>query len=366
MKIDKKNYFFFLHALFWAITFWGTYNILATAKFYTMKMHPVKGKEIALETIHEPNYIYIILVDVLLKMIMVYGTLYILIPKFIPSKRYHHFVISAIVLFSITLMAGLFFEQFFSGKYIEQDLFKNSSRFLTNSIVFHIGIFSLALGYYFSVNWYKIEKQRQKLEKEKLVSELKFLKSQINPHFLFNTLNNIFAIARKYENPLLADSINKLAHLMRYMLYENDVEKVSLDREIKYLKDFIELQKLRLSNNQYNTIEFNESGNVNKYTIAPLLLIPFVENAFKYSISSTSKIEIKIALNIENETLIFTVENSVNYNNVNNHEDSGIGLKNVKRRLELIYPDKYNLEIKEQNKRYFVNLRLELDSEIIQ
>ena len=203
---------------------------------------------------------------------------------------------------------------------------------------------------------------REQLLQEKLRTELNFLKSQINPHFLFNTLNNLYAIAERRENRELADGISELANLMRYMLYDCKAERVPLSKELTFLKSIIEIQRLRIAEEDEVVLAFDVEGNYNSKEIAPLILVPFVENAFKHGISPENQSFIKIALLVEENALSFEVRNSVFKDKKNELEThSGIGLENVKRRLELIYPEKYSLDILEENEVFKIKLKLELD-----
>ncbi|WP_310556014.1 histidine kinase [Flavobacterium sp.] len=181
----------------------------------------------------------------------------------------------------------------------------------------------------------KLREKQQLLEKEKLETELNFLKAQINPHFLFNTLNNIYALAIK-KSDQTPDVVIKLSKLLRFVLYETKATRIAINKEIQFLNDYIELEKIRYNNRL--KIEFNYKIDSDSATIVPLLLIPFVENAFKHGASETiSKGFIKIQLKVENNELFFQVDNTFEYVSENEIRD-GIGLKNLKRQLELMYP----------------------------
>ncbi|MEM6525420.1 MAG: sensor histidine kinase [Bacteroidota bacterium] len=188
-------------------------------------------------------------------------------------------------------------------------------------------------------------KQIEKTLTEKVRAELSFLKSQINPHFFFNTLNSIYALAAidSYDTQR---AILLLSNLMRYLLYESDVDKVSLNKEIQFINDFIGLQKLRGSEKNCKRIDFSFTGNTEEYKIEPLLLVPFVENAFKHSHSYDKQTLIEITISVElDETMIFKCSNSIGEHKEQMEENSGIGLENVKRRLALIYPKTHDLSI---------------------
>jgi two-component system, LytTR family, sensor kinase len=206
--------------------------------------------------------------------------------------------------------------------------------------------------------WFKNDKQKKEMENEKLISELAFLKSQVNPHFLFNILNNICSLARKKSDDT-ENALIKLSQIMRYMLYESKDEKVSLEKEVDYLRSYIELQRLRISDKVI--INFSITGSPDLLMIEPLLLIPFVENAFKHGISYLGNSIINILLVVRENELTFKVDNTIA---VNRNEaipiESGIGLKNVRRRLELLYPEKYTLKVNDNGTLYFIDLNLKL------
>ena len=216
--------------------------------------------------------------------------------------------------------------------------------------------FALSSAVRITIEWFKNEQQKKEMESEKLNSELAFLKSQINPHFLFNTLNNICSLARKKSDET-ENAIIKLSQIMRYMLQDSRDEKVNLEKEVEYLKSFIELQRLRLPLSV--NILFTVEGNPELYMLEPLLLIPFVENAFKHGISYQVATEIIIHLSVNDQGLVLKVTNNIfRMGSENIESGSGIGLKNVVRRLELLYPSKHTLVMNDDGHRYQTGLSL--------
>ena len=203
--------------------------------------------------------------------------------------------------------------------------------------------------------WLNTEKRNEEVEKEKLVTELSFLKSQINPHFLFNTLNNIYSLAL-VKSDATAGAVLKLSAIMRYVLNETKHNWVPLEKEIEFINHFIDLQKVRLTDKM--SIRFHVSGNVEGQQIAPLILIPFIENAFKYGVSTKEPSEITLELRAENNTISFFIKNKILKAENNPHDNTAIGLKNTRRRLELLYPDKHTLTVSEENNQFIVNLIL--------
>ena len=219
----------------------------------------------------------------------------------------------------------------------------------------------LSVAYRLGKNYLKDEQLKQQLREETLAAELRFLKSQINPHFLFNTLNNLFALAERRDQPELSQGIAELANLMRYMLYDCQAERVPLEKEIRFLQSLIEIQQLRLDENDAVVIGLNIRGDYHGRTIAPLLLIPFVENAFKHGIAPPHSSVIRIDFEIMEEKLYFRVNNPV-FAGLENElaQSPGIGLKNVRRRLALLYPERHELHIEEKEGSFMVTLELEL------
>jgi two-component system, LytTR family, sensor kinase len=194
------------------------------------------------------------------------------------------------------------------------------------------------------------------LEKEKLQTELNYLKAQINPHFLFNVLGTIHALSRNTA-PQAADVTLKLSQLMRFMLYDARSKQITLGEEVKMLEDFIELERVRFS----NKLQINFSKNIENSSlpIAPLLLLPFVENAFKYSAAeSRFNAFVQISLTVQGGRLHLEVENSVE-EPVQHHASTHIGLANIQRQLELMYPDR-QLVYEKREKTFFVSLRINL------
>ncbi len=203
--------------------------------------------------------------------------------------------------------------------------------------------------------WYRNEKQKQEMEKEKLASELSFLKSQVNPHFLFNTLNGIYSLANR-KSDKTPGAIVKLSDLMRHMLYESEKEAVSLDKEIEYINNYIELQKLRLPADA--NVSFTVTGETAGKMIRPMLLIPFFENAFKHGVDADGS-DIEAKLTVNDKELRLKVVNRISKSQKKD-ESSGIGLVNIKKQLEYLYPYSHSLTIEEKDGFFSVDLGLKL------
>jgi two-component system LytT family sensor kinase len=209
--------------------------------------------------------------------------------------------------------------------------------------------------------WQEDKQSRESLEKEKIGSELSFLKAQINPHFFFNTLNNIYALTH-VDVEKSRKALHKLSRMMRYLLYETQSGSTPLSKEVSFIVDYIELMKIRL--NESTTVVFKEPVLHNDPLIAPMLFLPYIENAFKYGVSTTEPSVISIRLDIQDGTLDMIIQNSVfNRTEITADEYGGIGLTNTKRRLELLYPGKhvFSAGITEDAKSFIVHLKLILD-----
>ena len=201
---------------------------------------------------------------------------------------------------------------------------------------------------------YEVDKANKKLKEEAIKAELAFLKSQINPHFLYNTLNYIYALALPVSDKL-AHAVIQLSGLMRYTINNNADEKVRLKEETDYLKSYIELFRMRFENNFF--VHYTIKG-IKEQKIPPLLLIPFVENAFKHGVSNNAAHPVRINLEVRNNILYFEVINAISKTHTDH--SSGIGMANIRRRLELIYPDAYQLDILNNGKIYTVKLVINL------
>jgi two-component system LytT family sensor kinase len=227
-----------------------------------------------------------------------------------------------------------------------------------------ITITALVLGISTSITtiqkWQKDQQERQELEQDKVTSELSFLKAQINPHFFFNTLNNIYALTQ-VDVDIAGKAIHQLSRMMRYLLYDTQQGQTMLSQEIAFVKDYISLMQLRLTD--VVKVTFNSPASLNDMPLAPMIFLPFVENAFKHGVSAVQQSHVYITIEQRDKLLDLTVKNSIiNDNSVSLDTNSGIGLVNTRRRLDLLYPGKYKLDVTELNayNEYTVHLTLDL------
>lgn len=201
----------------------------------------------------------------------------------------------------------------------------------------------------------KTNERWRRLKNEKLQTELAYLKAQINPHFLFNTLNSIYSLALE-KSDYTATAVVKLSGMMRYIISESNKNFVSLTHELNYISDYIELQKFRLGATV--SIDYNLEGPASGREIAPLILITFVENAFKYGVNPEEKSAIRIHIRIQEESLTLRVANNKVTTRSSIPETSGLGIQNTRNRLNMLYPGKHNLTIEEDPKQFTINLEL--------
>lgn len=205
-------------------------------------------------------------------------------------------------------------------------------------------------------HWYTNQKAQQILTEEKLQAELKFLKTQIHPHFLFNTLNNLYALTLK-KSDKAPETVLKLSELINYMLYECRSDEVPLSKEIKFIQNYIDIEKMRYGDKL--DIDLRVTGNVGDRTIAPLMLLPFVENCFKHGASENLQQSwVKISVDSHPDHVVIKVENSKAAENDVLKREEGIGIRNVKRRLDLLYPNMYELKIMDGEETFLVILSI--------
>lgn len=300
-----------------------------------------------------------------IKMVFTYLILYFLIPKYLLEGRYLEF--TGILLITCIVFGFMQRTIFFYGI---QTLFESSEMDYkitpTNILKSIVGMYivaALAVMIKLIKHIYKKEKEQQELAQRSLEAELKFLKSQIHPHFLFNTLNNLYALTLKNSKEA-PEVVLKLSDLLDYMLYECNENRIAISKEISSIQNYIELEKLRYGDRL--DVSFNASVNIPNRPISPMMILPFVENCFKHGVSQkTDHNWVLIDLNVKGNIMTLKVENSkpneLKHRILKKEHHDGIGLTNVKRRLELLYKDAYELQIFNESDTFLVVLRLELD-----
>lgn len=289
--------------------------------------------------------------------ILVYITNYLLIPRLLYKKKYVLFgvlFVLTVATFSLTKM----YIELWLLKYPTANIWDRFKVRVYDNVIPHILLVSTGAAFKLLVDYARAQRRLGDMAKEKAETELSFLKSQINPHFLFNSLNTVYFLIDK-QNTEARQTLLQFSDLLRYQLYDCNSDTIEIEKEVGYLKDYIRLQQLR-QDNQYE-VNVRVGQDVKGFRITPLLLMPFVENAFKHiSHHSQSKNFIDVNLTRSNGTFTFEVENSKDDHQRSTVPAGGIGLNNVKRRLELLYPGKHELDIKNTSDKFSVALNLSL------
>ena len=305
----------------------------------------------------------VVLVGLLVRLLLFYSTTLLVFKRGTERHRKRSWWgLSLLTLLGLGAIEALIDFQILRHALDELTLQDHFWRVMGQNMIYHVFIWLSALGYVFGREWWSHEKTQRSMREEKLKSELSYLKSQVNPHLLFNTLNNLFALAKKHEQAEVAEGVSKLSDLMRYSLYHTQVDRVALNKEIEYIDTLIEIQRLRIDEEDDTVIRFEHKGPIASFRIAPLLLAPFVENAFKHGIDFKETSVVSVVLEVdEHGHLLFVVKNKVFEVERSADEASGIGLANVKRQLELLYPERHQLEIENNGKLYQVRLSIDLE-----
>jgi len=363
--ISRQNWFF--KYKIYHIPFWMLYNYVFWA--LTVGSLYEAAHEMFFSVFFVKSFFYTIF-----PAFAVYFNLYFLIPRYLQKGRYslYIFILAlTIVASSLLIVPGYFLCAWLAGSNAQKmfgltwswNSLYNAAKGspLTNTIA----AITLGMSIKLTKNWLETQRRQQALEKEKLETELKFLKYQFNPHFLFNSINSIFFLIHK--NPDMAsDSLAKFSELLRHQLYESNDNQIPLDKEIAYLENFIGLEKLRQNQNLKVSFDAGQNYPAN-LGIAPFILMTFVENAFKHVSKhkgGPNWINIRIAvtehklyLDIANSKAEEQLKEVINY--------GGIGLKNVQRRLDLIYPGQYELEIRNNPDSFVVKCSLQLSELVV-
>ena len=289
----------------------------------------------------------------LFQLLIFYFNWYVLIPRYLARNRILLYIATVLTtLLAIAILQAPFDYYLFKEFNPNMNTLYSYERLLQYVLGGLVTVF-ISSALKVTGNYIRNERRNKELETQKLMSELAYLKSQVNPHFLFNTLNNIYSLAYK-QHPETPDAIMKLSLLMRYMLYESNDTLVSLEKEVDHINNFIDLQKLRLR--EQTSIRFNIEGDLHGKQIAPMLLMTLVENAFKHGLVSKNEIGITLNLVVQDDSLLFTT-----INNTSTHkkrEYGGIGLENLRRRLNLLYTNQHQLTFEEKESTFYATLRL--------
>ncbi|WP_276485426.1 sensor histidine kinase [Paraflavitalea pollutisoli] len=300
-------------------------------------------------------------------LVVAYFNLYVLYPRFFARGRYVGYVLAAI---SLLLVCSVL-NRYLLERVLEPDFMADTTHpeaifvwyMLFKSMIWLLGpILLFTLFVRILQQWYGQQQQQQAIEKDRLRSELNYLRAQVQPHFLFNTLNNLYSLTLQ-QSPVAPAVVLKLSDLMSYMLYDAQAGRTSLEKELQHIRNYIELKKLRYG--QRLEVSLNVSGDTTQIGVAPLLLIPFVENAFKHGVSDeTGQVWITIDIKLKEGRLQLKVENSCSDQlpdaGTIRREQTGIGLQNVRRRLHLLYNGQHELVLLQEAGRHTADLTIHL------
>jgi two-component system LytT family sensor kinase len=298
---------------------------------------------------------FVKLVDLI---VMVYITNSLLIPSFLYKKRYGLFVLFFLLMILISSITKMYIVGQLTHDPTKFTLSGDLKGRIYDNIIPHFFLVIAGASFKLMFDQINLQKKMAELAKDKAEAELNFLKSQINPHFLFNSLNSVYFLIDK-NNSDARQALHTFSDMLRYQLYEANGEKIPIEKEIGYLQDYVHLQQLR-KDEKYK-VQFNCSQEVKNFSIEPLLLIPFVENAFKH-ISHNAKGGnfVKLDMRRSNGYFEFVAENSREKGIYTTEQHGGIGMNNVKRRLELLYPGTHQLKIDDNGDTFKINLKLKI------
>lgn len=334
--------------IFWHITFWLCYLFL---RIFVIQLYP--GTLMFRAGIE--------LLEVPLKALALYFAIYILIRRLLLTKHYFLFIAVFVLYILVVMLLNRVEDYFLIYPLTGSDTTRYAMGFWNLkaaflNLIYLYPVVGLGGAFYFVKRYYDIQLQEEKLLREKTEAEMQLLKAQLHPHFLFNTLNNIYSLAQAHS-ALVPEMMLKLSKLLSFMLYDSRADQYPVSKEVEALRDYIELEKLRLG--ERLEISFEASGDLNT-KIAPLLLFPFVENCFKHGSHKTiEKTWISFNLFIDNSLLIAQIENAFPKES-NTPVETGLGLNNVRKRLALLYPGRHELKISEEDT-FLVILKLKLE-----
>lgn len=344
----KKSIVFMIHAAFWVFYF-SLLLMVVIAASEGFRSGPSIRRIISL------GIPFVVLPSIS----VFYGAYFYVFPKYLQTAKIGQSFAYGL-LFSVcsALMAVLLLMVLFDANIMFVDGF--SSFFTEILFMTIIGFINGIIGFILKgfITWYDEIKVKEALIFKNHQVELELVKSQLDPHFLFNTINNIDVLILK-DAQLASEYLNKLSDILRFMLFETKTEKIALSKEIEYIEKYISLQKTRTLNNHF--VDFSITGNTANEMIAPMLFIPFVENAFKHVSNKKTDNAIKIKLVIKEKKITFECENKYTNTQKSPLESTGLGNELIRKRIELLYPKKHNLVITNQENNYKVNLVLTND-----
>ena len=345
---NGRNYVWLLHIAIWVVLFGMPF-------FSPRPGHPLHG-----------GVNYSRFIPVLVSFFVVfYVNYFILIGKYLYTRKFGRFIIWNVALVAVvSILVHLIFRYAYPAP--SEALRPRHPRttldnlsFLTRNTMIYLAIVCVAIAVKMTGRWYEDESKRKEMEKSQAEAELAALKSQINPHFLFNTLNNIYSLIQ-IDQDKAQEAVHDLSGMLRYVLYESECPEVSLSKEASFIRDYIKLMSMRLTSNVALEVSLPET--LSDRHVAPMLFIPLVENAFKHGVSDTEPSFIRISLSEDGDYLSFLVENSDFPKDDSDRSGSGIGIKNLCRRLDMLYPGKYSFEYGKVQNIYRSLLRIDTET----
>lgn len=287
-------------------------------------------------------------------MIMAYGLLYFLVPKYLLQQKFWHFLVGFLILLSVCAIYAILMQLSLSA----QEKYEGVSISFGRNILPFVHVGAIAASIKLLKYWYLQKKRTIEAEQQRTVAELKLLKAQLHPHFLFNTLNNLYSHTLE-SSPKSPEIVLKLSSLLRFMIYDSNTPKISLVKEIELLQNYISLEQLRYGDRL--DLSLTITGNIGQYQIAPLLLLPFLENAFKHGTSKQIDMcWISFYLSMDESRMSFKLVNSIDPEEVK-AKIGGLGLQNVRQRLELLYKNCHRLEMVKLDEVFVVDLEIDLE-----
>ena len=351
----KKSFIVLLHVGFWTCYF-GLIAIML-AVYYRSSAHVANPGPRILNAFKSLFFFAFIP-----SVISYWSYYFVLFPKYLQHKRILISIIHAIIISAGAALIGYIIIRYSIESGYMTDMDNGGKKGRSTALIVIIamtligavsGVVALVIKGF--INWFNEKKLKEALKEKNHQMELALIKSKLDPHLLFNTINNIDALIIK-DAVEASDYLNKLSDIMRFMLYETMAEKILLSQEIEYIEKYIALQKIRTANADY--VQFSVTGNIGNKMIAPMVFIPFIENAFKHT--NNKKLENAIAIHviISNKTIQLVCENKFDSKPAVKQPDSGLGNELIQKRLQLIYPEKHTLEVNKTNELYTVNLTI--------
>lgn len=340
--------------------FWVCYFVLVSIVlwlYYRSSQHMANQESRLLNAFNS-----ILLFAFVPSVISFYSYYFLLFPKYLQQKKYLlSILVGVLISISVAFFGYLVLRYFIeSGRVIDMDRNGIAGRSTFFQVIFVMFLINLVCGVVGLVikgfvTWFNEIKLKEALKEKTHEMEMSLIKSQLDPHLLFNTINNIDALILK-DTVAASDYLNKLSDIMRFMLYETKTDYIPLSREIEYIEKYIALQKIRTANKAY--VNFSITGKVNGMEIAPMTFIPFIENAFKHTNNKKLEDAITIAISVQPQKIHFTCENKFETKTSAQHSEGGLGNTLIQKRLNLIYADQHTLEVHKTEELYSVNLTI--------